>query len=285
MTHDTYRFRLGEYRCLLVNDGVTETTPAAGICLNAPSDELDAALQTYGVADGLPSVNWNCLLIDTGSQRVLIESGSRGPAFPTRGRLLDGLRAAGVAPETVDVVVHSHGHFDHIGGNLSDDGAPAFPNARHVVARREWEFWEGRPSLEQLPLDEPIRGFMRGAAEQNLLSLGDRVMRIDGEAEIAPGIAAVPAPGHTPGHMGIAVASGGEQLLYVADLAYHPVQVEHTGWYSAFDLDPAQAVESRRRLLDRAAADRALVLFYHFIHPGLGRVTRRGDTFRWEPGR
>ena len=106
---------------------------------------------------------------------------------------------------------------------------------------------------------------------------------MDCEGEIVPGVSAVPAPGHTPGHIAVAIASGNAQLLYISDAAIHPITVEQPDWYSVFDLAPDRAVASRRQLLQRAAAERALMHGFHFPFPGLGYVVQAGDAWAWRP--
>src|SRR3954463_12436778 len=106
---------------------------------------------------------------------------------------------------------------------------------------------------------------------------------IDHEVEIVPGVYAIPAPGHTPGHMALLISSGDQQLLHMADTVLHPILMEHPEWYPRFDLLPDQAAATKRNLLDRAAADHALALAFHFPFPGLGRVLPKGDAWQWQP--
>jgi hypothetical protein len=120
-------------------------------------------------------------------------------------------------------------------------------------------------------------------AHNNLLPLENRFDLLDLEGEIVPGIQAMAAPGHTPGHMCLVISSGDEELMYTSDVALHPIHVEQIEWYSAVDLVPERALASRHRFLEKAAAERALVHGYHFPWPGLGHVSRVGDAFQWRP--
>lgn len=106
---------------------------------------------------------------------------------------------------------------------------------------------------------------------------------VDHETEIVPRIQAIAAPGHTPGHMALAISSGGDQLLCISDAALHPIHLEQPEWYAAVDFAPEQVVATRRRLLNRAAAEKTLVLAFHFPFPGLGHVVQKGDGWQWQP--
>jgi glyoxylase-like metal-dependent hydrolase (beta-lactamase superfamily II) len=154
------------------------------------------------------------------------------------------------------------------------------------MPRQDYEFWhkEGTRrlieagSLYRIPrMNLVIAGFI----ERCLPPVRDRLEWLDDGREVVPGISAFPSPGHTPGHMCIAVASTGESLIFSGDVLIVPEQVAQPEWTSAFDLDRPQLVETRRRLFDRAAADRSILYGYHMQRPG--RVVRRGAAYEWEP--
>ena len=219
--------------------------------------------------------------MQTGKNTVLVDTGAGPSADPSKGRLLDNLAKVGVSPEQVDTVILTHGHLDHIGGTMADDGKPAFPNAKYVVARAEWDFWSSaHPNLEPLAVDAQE---WIDIAHKKLLVLRDRVELVDHDGEIRPGISVIIAPGHTPGHMLVQVASKGERLLYVADLVLSPVALEHPGWHSKYELDPVAADAQFRRIAAMAAKDNLLVHAMHFAYPGLGHITTEGDHWVWQP--
>ncbi|HWT23882.1 MAG TPA: MBL fold metallo-hydrolase [Solirubrobacteraceae bacterium] len=187
-------------------------------------------------------------------------------------------RRAGVDPADVGRVIVTHAHPDHIGGNVGADGAPRFPSARLTMRREEWDHWTADETLAAQPplYAEPVR--------RHLLPLADRVELLDEDGEIVPGIHALHAPGHTPGHLAVAIRSAGEELLYISDAALHPLHLEHPDWASGFEIDAPRALESRRRLFDRAADGGSLVLAFHFHpFPSRGGVERAGRGWAWRP--
>jgi glyoxylase-like metal-dependent hydrolase (beta-lactamase superfamily II) len=149
--------------------------------------------------------------------------------------------------------------------------------------RDEWEYWTDEANLERIAsgvFGDVIASFAR----KHLPPIASRLNLVDREAEIVPGIRVIPAPGHTPGHLAVAIASGSDELLYTADAAAHPIHLEQPDWYGATDLDPQRTLASKRRLFDHAAAEQSLVLAFHFHpFPSLGHVVRRGKGWQWQP--
>ena len=145
----------------------------------------------------------------------------------------------------------------------------------------EWNFWTSEQA--ELKLDEHVKELLLAFARKNLPPIKGQLDLVDHETEIVPGIRAVAAPGHTPGHMALAISSRGEQLLVISDAALHPIHLEQPDWYAAVDFAPEQAVATRRRLLNRASAEKAMVLAFHFPFPGLGHVVQKGEGWQWQP--
>jgi len=286
MSDRSHRFKLGRFECMVVNDGTfAYPHPAQIFFANAPKERLEQVLREHN----LDSQQWEqyvspylSLVIDTGQHRVLVDTGADGMA-PTTGKLVENLQAGGTSPEDIDVVILTHGHPDHIGGNIDSDGKPAFKNARYVMWKDEWDFWIPKPDLSQMKIDEELKQLLVTFARNNLPPIQGQLDLVDQESEIVPGIKAVSAPGHTPGHMAVAISSEGENLLCFSDAAIHPIHLEQPDWYSVFDLAPEQALASKRRLMDKAVADEALVFAFHFSFPGLGHIVQRGEEWQWQP--
>ena len=283
----SYRFAVGGFTATLVTDGTAAFPDPTGILFpTAPPDELARALRAHGAPNPWPEwvTPFTPLLVETGRERVLIDTGFGPGGAPSAGRLLTHLAALGVAPDEIDVVVLSHGHPDHIGGATDGAGEATFPNARYLMARAEWEFWTDRARIEADVAPGPFRDLQLGAAETHLPPLRDRIELIGDGAEIVPGIAAILAPGHSPGQLVVDVASAGARLLYGADTVAHPIHLEHPEWRTVFDIyHPEPSLGTRRRILNLAAESGALLSAYHIPFPGLGRVTAAGDAWRWEP--
>jgi glyoxylase-like metal-dependent hydrolase (beta-lactamase superfamily II) len=272
-----FPFDVGAIECVALNDG-TNVYKAAAYFPSAPAAELEQAFREHGVQpDNIPSP-YTCMAVKTAEEWVLLDTGA-GRFVPTTGRLPLALASAGIAPEAVSTVIITHAHPDHIGGNVDDAGRVAFPNARWVMWRDEWDYWTSPAARAQPPI-------FTQCTDRNLPPIADRLVLVDRETEVAPGVFAVPALGHTPGHMVVAVASRGEESLYISDTVLHPIHLEHPEWQPVFDMDPSLAVRSTRRIFDRAVERRSLVLAFHFDpFPSLGHIAKQGAGWRWQPMR
>jgi glyoxylase-like metal-dependent hydrolase (beta-lactamase superfamily II) len=273
MTTAGYHFSLGTFECIAICDGAF-TYPASTLFVNADRTKLERALRAFHLPVHQVTTSYTCLVILAGRHRVLVDTGM-GRLVPNAGQLLARLLAVGVSPLDIDTVILSHGHPDQIGGATDGAGKVSFPHARYVMSRAEWEFWTSETSLATL------EELLVTCARTHLPPLRGQIDLVDHDDNILSGIRAVLAPGHTPGHMALDIASGTERLLYSADAAVHALHLAHPGWYPSSDLRPDQAVASRRTLFDRAAGAADLVLCYHFPFPGLGYVRRKRTGWRW----
>src|SRR5712691_6853466 len=163
----TFHFQVGDFACMAVLDGMPRY-PAAMFFTNLQKEQYEPALRQRGQAPEGMDIPYICLLIHTGRERVLVDTGA-GAGAPAAGKLLPRLRAAGIEPHAIDAVILSHAHGDHIGGCLNADGKPAFPNARYLILQQEWDFWMSNPGLAELPIEEGFKQAMLAYARNNLL--------------------------------------------------------------------------------------------------------------------
>ena len=279
MDKTIYLFKVGKVECTALLDTIAQD-PLDFLVENVNPDIVEPELAKYGLKKGGMLVYpYTCLLINNGSQQVLVDTGL-GDLWKPNGDLLDRLHEAGVGPGDIDIVIISHAHADHIGGNFDQDGKITFPNAQWVMAADEWKFWSNLENLKDLP------PFYAEIAQRKLLPLSGRIRLVDEETEITPCVFTLPFPGHTPGHLVIAVRSEGQELLYTADAMLHPLHVDHPDWCASHwaDLIWEDVIRSRRALYERACADQALVLAFHFApFPSLGHIERNGEGWRWVP--
>lgn len=292
MSNETFPFRVGTFNCQVVSDGTfAYPFPTQNVFINffvnAPKESLRRALKPYTLDPDRweqAVIPYLCLVIDTGAHRVLVDTGA-GSFAPTTGRLIPNLKAAGHAPEDIDTVILTHCHLDHVNGNLDTEGKPMFPKAQYVILQEEWEFWTSEQAvstLAELTLDDHLKDGLITFARNNLLPIREYINSIEPNTIVVPGIQALTAPGHTPGHMVVAVTSENEHLLVLSDMVLHPLHLEQPDWHLAVATAPETIGATRRRFLDRAASQNALVHAFHFPFPGLGHVVRWDKTWQWQ---
>ncbi|MCX4993540.1 MBL fold metallo-hydrolase [Streptomyces sp. NBC_00568] len=238
--------------------------------------------------EGILRLASHSFALEINGLRVLVDTGignGKQRANPAWDNLntdyLKRLTAAGFDPETVDLVVLTHLHTDHVGWNTRAAGStwvPTFPNARYLTTRTEWDYWAGTDMEEARR--QMFRDSVHPIKDAGLLDLVD--VPSDG-ATIAPGLRLVPTPGHTPGQVAVELHSHGESALITGDCIHHPVQMLHPHLGSCVDIDPAQAIASREDMLRKLSGTRTLLLGSHFPPPTAGHVIPEGDTYRLAP--
>jgi glyoxylase-like metal-dependent hydrolase (beta-lactamase superfamily II) len=267
----SYPFKLGKFECIVVSDGHSYVS-ANLLFANAPGEVLKERLSAYNLSPDKILGPLNCLVVDTGDHLVLLDTGLGDFACRIRngnqgGNLLRNLKAVGIKPGDIDTVIITHYHSDHIGGITDEEGKPTFPGAKYFLWKSEWDF-----AIEQHQL-----------FKAKLMAIQDRAEFLEKDAEIIPGITAVGAPGHTPGHMIISVNSDHKEMLYISDLIGHVIHIEFPDWCMSHEYDPGQAIRSRRAILERAAKEKILIHAFHEDFPGLGYVVQGENGWTWQP--
>jgi glyoxylase-like metal-dependent hydrolase (beta-lactamase superfamily II) len=224
----------------------------------------------------------HALVIESGGRRILVDTCvGNDKTRPNKnwnqrqGPFLQDLAAAGFPRESIDTVICTHLHVDHVGWNtMLVDGrwTPTFDRARYLFGRREWEYWSREESA-----DGDVQGdSVRPVLDAGLADLVESDHRLSDEVTLEP------TPGHTPGHVSVRIRSRGEEAVITGDLMHHPIQCAEHDWASRFDVDPDQARRTRRSFLERCEKDRSLVLGTHFATPTAGHIVRHGETWRFE---
>ena len=279
----SYRFKVGEVGATVLSDGLIGGPPRiyAG---DAPEAELQEALRNAFLPADFMTLNLNTLLLEMGGRRILLEAGAGQTMGPNGGRVFANLAAAGLKPEDIDVVVVSHTHPDHVGNLRNGEGGKAFPRATVFAPRADWDFFvRGEPDLSYMPVPDDFRRRFGAAIKRSVEPVARDIQLYEAGAEIVPGLTTIAASGHTPGMAAFLVHSGRDELLLTADLAYHPVVNIDGPWKPGPDRDKDAASAARRRIFDRAAVDRLLVLGFHYPFPGLGRMRKTDTGFVWVP--
>ncbi|WAU82711.1 MBL fold metallo-hydrolase [Streptomyces sp. Qhu-G9] len=238
--------------------------------------------------DGILHIDSHSFAFLVNGLRVLVDTGigngkeRANPAWHNlRTGFLERLTAAGFPPDSVDLVILTHLHADHVGWNtrqVNGEWVPTFPNARYLTSRAEREFWttyDMEEAREQMFRDSVIP-----VEQAGLLSTVDVPHT---GAEISPGLRMIPTPGHTPGHVAVELTSQGKTALISGDCVHHPVQLAHPAIGACVDIDPLQSETTRRELLGSLAGTDTLLLGTHFAPPTAGHVLAHADAYRLEP--
>jgi glyoxylase-like metal-dependent hydrolase (beta-lactamase superfamily II) len=235
----------------------------------------------FANAEGRLKMTVQSLVVETPSQRIVVDTGlgndKQGRKVPIWNNLntsyIADMTAAGYPPESIDMVICTHLHVDHVGWNTmlkNDEWVPTFPNARYVFGRLEYDHWNRRHDDEHSAVfNDSVKPIIdAGRAE---LVASDQMLSDE--------ITLIPTPGHSPGHMSVLITSVGKQVLLTGDVAHHPIQMVHLDWSSTVDSDPLQSAQTRRDLFSRFADTDTLVIGGHF---DAGHIKRDGDVFRFE---
>lgn len=274
-----HRFTHGAFEVTVVSDGHL-VLPTSFIAPDAPPAERNAALAAAKQTGQQYDSPTNITLIKSGDDLILIDMGSGDRFMPTAGKLFDNLEAAGIDRGKITKVVFTHGHPDHLWGLVDELDDPRLPKASFYVAAAEWDFWQGDNATRDLP--EERAGFVTGA-RRNYAVIKDRVTMFKPNDEIVSGLRVLATPGHTQGHVSLELA-GGDGLIVGGDVLTHEiVSFANPDWRMPADHEAERAIATRKTVLDRLAKDRATLIGFHLPYPGVGRVEKKDNAYRFVP--
>ena len=275
-----YRVMLGDFEVTALSDG-TVALPVDKILTRTTEAKTKQALARSFLKTPVET-SVNGYLINTGAKLVLIDTGAAKLFGPTLGNLADSLKAAGYQPEQVDEVYITHMHADHVGGLMNGDKL-AFPNAIVRADQHDADFWLSQANMDKAPAE--AKDFFKGAmASLNPYVAAGKFKPFDGDTELVPGIRAVAARGHTPGHSIYKVSSKGQTLVLWGDLMHvAAVQFAQPAVTIQFDTDSKAAAVQRQRAYADAAKSGDLVGSAHLSFPGLGHLRAEGKGYTWVP--
>ena len=274
------RFGAGDFDAIVISDGEIEFDTVASEFPSAPEVEVNKLIDPLSLARRPPVLQLNCLVLKLGSRIVLFDTGMGASTMlgAGAGRLPRNLADAGINADQIDAIVLTHLHCDHAWGLIDACSAPTFPNARVFLSGIEHSVWTGEDGSDAIPGEEAL------AMRNCLAPYRDRLSFVADGAAFIDGVTAIATPGHTSGHMSYLIATPGRDLFNIGDLCHHSaVQFANPHWLFRWDDNPTQAVRSRLQAFSMAAERGVELVGFHLPFPGVGRVEREGDGFRFHP--
>ena len=275
-----YRMTLGDFEVTAISDGVVPL-PIGKLLTNTTPQRVEQMLKRAYLQDPVPT-SVNAFLVNTGSKLVMIDAGAGVLFGPTLNRLVDNLKAAGYQPEQVDEIYITHMHGDHVGGLVSNDKI-AFPNATVRADKRDADFWLSQAKMDAAKGDDK-NAFKGAMVSLNPYIAAGKFKPFDGATELVPGVRAVSAYGHTPGHTIYMVESKGQSMAVLGDLMHvAAVQFADPSVTIQFDSDAKAAAAARKKVYADVAKNGRWIALAHVSFPGIGHIRRDGAGYVYYP--
>jgi len=279
-TQSFRKYQVGDIEVFSLIDGARDVPLRDGVVKNVSTEQVRTVLRGAGFPENQAPLRFIVMALRLRGQVVLIDTGTGGhPIYGEgNGRLFESMAAAGLDPKTVKTILISHLHGDHIYGLMNNESnAQVFPDADIVVPAAELKWWT-RPGVESLDLGPTRKGLAQRI--QATVATWKNVRTFEGEPELLPGVHAVQVPGHSPGMVAHLVTSGARQFLISADVVNLAPHIStNPEWQLAIDQDPQMAVETRKKIFDRAVADKLTISGTHWLMPNAGTLSRDGNTY------
>jgi glyoxylase-like metal-dependent hydrolase (beta-lactamase superfamily II) len=288
-----YRYKVGAIEVTVLSDGIARVPVTEAFVLNVKPEEVNKALRDAYMEPGVFIGPYNPIVLNTGSKLALVDMGTGEANFIASkgigGQLLTNMAAAGIDPATIDTIIISHYHGDHINGLLKADGTLAFPNAEVLVPAKEHQYWtdageESRSSTQRIA--DNFKNVRRVIGNAEVMK---RLRTYEYDKDVIPGVLAVATHGHTPGHTSHIVTSGSSSVYVQADVTHAPyLFARHPGWHAFYDHDPVAAEATRRKVYDMLSAEKLTVQGFHYPFPSVAHVEKTTDGYReipvaWSP--
>lgn len=275
-----FAYKLGDAEIIQVFDGARTFPIPENFIVNVSKEDTAKAYAGQFMPAGQVTITFSPLIVKAGGKTIAVDTGNglaaNGATKGAVGNARHSMAAAGIDPKSVDIVLISHFHGDHINGLKNADGSPAFPNAQIMVPAVEQAFWTDEVNASKA--NGPNKG---NFANVKKVFEGLKATPFEAGKEVAPGITSMATPGHTPGHVSFVIASGNKSVAVQGDVTNHPgVFMQNPGWHLMFDNEAQVAEATRKKFYDMASADKLPIIGYHFPFPSAGYVEKSGTGYR-----